>query len=148
GDTNKNGQPEEYRKMVSTILQQNGGDWLIIITGVIIFLTAIVQFIYGVSGGYKERLDIAHFSTTIKKLIHLLAWVGYLSRGIILGITGFFFVKAGILADGQYIVNTDKAFDFIGDDVGHFFFILVAAGTICYGLFMFSLGLTYDADKD
>jgi len=148
GDTNKNGQPEEYREMVTNILQHSGGNWLIVITGVIIFATAIIQFIYGITRGYKERLDIAHFSSATKKLIHLLAWVGYFSRGVILGITGFFFMKAGILSDGQYIVNTDKAFDFIGDNLGGFFFILVAAGTICYALFMFSLGVTYDADKD
>src|SRR5690606_27546039 len=42
GSTNKNGQPEEYREMVSQILQQSGGDWLIIITGIVIFATAIV----------------------------------------------------------------------------------------------------------
>jgi hypothetical protein len=45
-------------------------------------------------------------------------------------------------------VNTDKAFDFIGDQVGHVYFILVAVGTIFYGLFMFALGITYDADND
>jgi hypothetical protein len=45
------------------------------------------------------------------------------------------------------VVNTDKAFDFIGDDVGHLYFIMVAAGTICYGLFMFVFGWYYDTDK-
>ena len=48
----------------------------------------------------------------------------------------------------RYVVNTDKAFDFIGDHVGHVYFILVAIATICYGLFMFAQGITYDTDKD
>jgi hypothetical protein len=46
------------------------------------------------------------------------------------------------------LVNTDKAFYFIGDDVGHAYFIIVAIGTICYGLFMFSFGVYYDSGKD
>ena len=94
-------------------------------------ITALVQFFYGISKGYKERLNIDHFSKLTTWLTHFLAWFGYFSRGIILGIIGFFFIKAGILEDAQFVVNTDKAFDFIGDHVGHFYFIVVAAGTIC-----------------
>jgi hypothetical protein len=147
----RNVQPEDQlevqRQMVNTMLQ-NWGKWLVISIGCIICATAIIQFWYGVTRGYKERLDVDHVSLRMKGLIHFFAWVGYLARGIILGIIGFFFIKAGSLDNAQYVVNTDKAFDFIGDHVGHVYFILVAVGTICYGLFMFALGATYDADKD
>ena len=147
GNIQEDGQPEEQREMVSDMLQQSWGEWVVIGIGAVVCITAVVQFRYGVTRGYRERLDIAHFSTATKSLIHLLAWVGYLGRGIILGIIGFFFVKAGITLEAQHVVNTDKAFDFIGDHVGHVWFIAVAAATICYGLFMFALGGTYDPDK-
>jgi hypothetical protein len=65
-----------------------------------------------------------------------------------LGIIGFFLIKAAITKDAQHIVNTDKAFDFLGDDVSHFSFIAVAIATICYGIFMFAFGSFYDTDKD
>lgn len=144
----KDGVPEEEREFVGSMLQEGWGDWMIITLGVVITSTALVQFYYGITRGYKERLSIGHFSKEIKKLIHFLAWIGYLARGIIIGIIGFFFIKAGITEDAQLIVNTDKAFDFIGDHIGHLFFILVAIGTICYGFFMFFLGATYDADNN
>lgn len=35
-----------------------------------------------------------------------------------------------------------------GDHVGHVYFILVAIGTICYGIFMLAHGMAYDAEKD
>lgn len=143
----QDGQPTEEREMVGSMLQQNWGDVIIITMGVIIALTAIVQFHYGVTRGYKERLDIAHFNSRTKSLIHLFAWIGYLARGIIIGIIGFFFIKAGFLEDPGDVVNTDKAFNFLGEQVGHWAFILVALGTICYGAFMFSLGVTYDHDN-
>jgi hypothetical protein len=57
-------------------------------------------------------------------------------------------VRAGIFNNAKYVVNTDKAFDFIGDHVGHVYFIIVAIGTICYGIFMVAQGIAYDADKD
>lgn len=144
----ENGQPKAQRELVSNILQEGWGDWLIIGMGFIIAGTAIVQFFYGITQGYRERLDIAHFNNFIRYLIHFFGWIGYIARGIILGIIGFFFIKAGIVKNAQYIVNTDKAFDFIGDDIGNFYFIVVAIGTICYGLFMFALGVTYDTDND
>jgi hypothetical protein len=144
----EDGQPHELRQMVGNVLQESWGDWLIIGIGVITSITAIVQFIYGVTKGYRERLDIDHFSPRKKNIVHILAWGGYSARGIILGIIGFFFIKAGITEEAQHVVNTDKAFDFIGTYVGHVYFILVAVGTIFYGLFMFALGATYDSDKD
>lgn len=143
----EDGQPEQEREMVGSMLRESWGDAAIITMGVIILITAIVQFYYGVTRGYKERLDIAHFSKGFRNLIHLLAWIGYLARGIIIGIIGFFFIKAGILENPQHVVNTDKAFDFLGDNVGYLPFVLVAIGTICYGFFMFSLGATYDHDN-
>jgi hypothetical protein len=93
-------------------------------------------------------VDIERFSSIFRNAVHILAWVGYAGRGIILGIIGFFFLKAGITENARYIVNTDKAFDFIGDHVGHVYFILVAIATICYGSFMFVQGIAYDTDKD
>lgn len=148
GNILKNGQPEEERQMVNTIFQESWGIWLIIALGFIICLTAVVQLIYGITKGYRERQNMSHFNPVVQRLIHFLAWTGYVARSIIIGAIGFFFVKAGILENAQYVVNTDKAFDFIGDKVGHTYFILVAVGTICYGLFMFALGVTYTTQKD
>lgn len=143
-----NGRPDSERQMVHKMLAWSGGQALILAIGCIICFTAVVQFLYGVTQGYKERTDMDHFSVSAKRSVHALAWIGYSARGFILGITGFFFIKAAVLKDGQYVVNTDKAFDFIGDHVGHLYFILTAIGTIGYGLFMFVLGFTYDRDKD
>lgn len=144
----EDGEPTEQREMVGSMLRQDWGEWLIIGLGLVVIVTAVVQFTYGVTRGYKERVDIAHFNNTKKSIIHFLAWVGYFSRGFILGIIGFFFIKAGFLEEERHVVNTDKAFNFIGENVGNIPFALVAVGTICYGFFMFAMGITYDVDND
>lgn len=143
----ENGQPDELREVVRQMLRESWGDWLVIGIGAVVAVTAVVQFVYGITKGYGERLAIRHFPSGTKSLIHFLAWYGYAARGIVLGIIGFFFIKAGVVENARYVVNTDKAFDFIGDHVGHVYFILVAVGTICYGLFMFALGVTYEPKK-
>ncbi len=141
------GKPEAQRQLVSDILQESWGQGAIMLVGVIVLLVAAVQFFYGVTRGYKERLEIGHFSAAGKRMVHILGWIGYFSRGVIIGIIGFFYLKAGYMENGQDIVNTDKAFDFVGDHVGHLFFILLAIGTMCYGFFMFTLGATYNAEE-
>jgi hypothetical protein len=142
------GKPAEEQAMVHNFLQQDYGQWLVITIGFIYLVTAAIQLLYGITRGYKERVDMARFSAFIKNTIHCLAWAGYFGRGIILGIIGFFFIKAGAVKNEQWVVNTDQAFDFIGDRVGHVYFILVAIATICYGLFMLAQGIAYDTDKD
>jgi hypothetical protein len=127
-----------------------GLDWgfeLLLSAGIIICIIAIVQLGYVVTRTYVERMDIKKLDKGKTNVIHILAWTGHFARGIILGIIGFFFIKSALDSNPQLVVNTDKAFDFIGDHVGHVYFILVAAGTICYGLFMFLFGWYYDTDK-
>ncbi len=141
-------QSDAQRELIKELFSKDYGAELIITIGILICITAVVQFVYLFSKTYLERLDIDQLKPGFKKFIIVLAWIGYLARGIIVGITGFFFLKAGIYEDAGEVVNTDKAFDFIGDHIGHFSFILVAIGTIAYGLFMFSLGRYYDPDKD
>jgi hypothetical protein len=148
GSLAESGPPLDQRKLVGNLLQEDWGVWLVIGLGFIIVATALVQLIYGITSGYKERMNVEHLRSWTRKSFHALAWFGYAARAIILGIIGFFFIKAGITKNAQLVVNTDKAFDFIGDHVGHLYFILVALGTISYGLFMMVLGFYFDSDKD
>lgn len=145
---NEHGSPQQKRQMVANMLHSGWGEWLVVGLGIVIAGTAAVQLFYGVTRGYRERLNIAQFSRKKKKLILFLGVIGYVARGIILGIIGFFFIKSGILEDPGYVVNTDKAFNFIGENVGNIPFAIVAFGIICYGFFMFALGITYDVDND
>lgn len=140
------GEPVQQKALVADILQMDGGKTIVIVLGVIVLLTALILVFYGLTKRFTEPLNSSHFNKRQQIIMHGIAYAGYFSRGIILGITGFFLFKAAIKNDSTYVVNTDKAFDFIGDEVGHIYFLLVAAGTICYGVYMFILGLHYDID--
>jgi hypothetical protein len=142
------GQPREEQDAVASMLREPWGNAAVIVIGLLILVAAITQLLYGITKEYSERIDMDHFRKGIRIFTHSMAWLGYIARGIIVGIIGFFLLKAGITEDAKVVVNTDKAFDFIGDHVGHFYFILVALGTICYGIFMFIHGIAYNPDKD
>lgn len=142
------GQPYAERQMVGSLLEKDNGDVYVIIIGGITMMVALVQFIYAFTKGYMERMDIDYLASWKKTLVHIAGWAGHFARGIILGIIGFFLIKSALSNNARLVVNTDKAFDFIGDHVGHVYFILVAIGTIAYGIFMFVFGIYYDSDKD
>lgn len=144
----KTGVPVQQRALVSELLNKEWGHTALVIAGGIVLLTAVVLAFYGLSSRFTETIRSKDFSKGWKMAVHGIAYAGYLSRGIILGIIGFFYLKAAAENNSSYVVNTDKAFDFIGDHVGHPYFILVALGTICYGIYMFILGLHYDIDAD
>ncbi len=144
----EDGSPEQKREMTANMLNYDWGKWLVVGLGILIAVIAAVQLFYGITRGYRERLDIVQFSGKKKTTIFFLGLTGYIARGVILGIIGFFFMKSGVLRDAGYVVNTDKAFNFIGDHIGKIPFVIVAFGIICYGLFMFALGITYDLDND
>ncbi|MDB5231356.1 MAG: hypothetical protein JWN76_2161 [Chitinophagaceae bacterium] len=142
------GQPIVQREFTGNLLHQHWGAAILLSMGAITCITALIQFGYVIIKGYMERMDIDGLASGKKTLIHITAWAGHFGRGVILGIIGFSFIKAAISKNAMWVVNTDKAFDFIGDHIGHPWFILISLATICYGIFMFVFGLYYDSDKD
>jgi len=138
------GVPVQQRQFGNHLLESETGRTVLIAAGVIILITALVLILYGLSKRFTESIRSRDFTKKEKYIIHGIAYAGYFSRGVILSITGFFLIKAAIKNNSSYIVNTDKAFDFIGDHIGHVWFIVVAIGTIAYGVYMFILGLHFE----
>ena len=142
------GEPVQQREMVARWFENDWGPTLAATIAILVLTTALVLAFYGLSKHFTEAINVKDFSKGQKTATHIIAYAGYLSRAIILGIVGYSFFAAALTLDSNKVVNTDKAFDFIGDHVGHVYFIIVAAGTICYGIYMFVLGVHYDIDAD
>lgn len=142
------GEPTQQQSLVTDLLKTEWGRMVVIVTALILLLTALVLTFYGLSKRFTENIKAGDFTKGWTYVVHGTAYAGYLSRGVILGVIGFFFLKAAIKRNPDYVVNTDKAFDFIGDHIGPVAFLLIAMGTICYGLYMFVLGLHYDVEAD
>jgi hypothetical protein len=141
---------EDQQSMVAQVLDFPGGAWLIGMVGAITGFAGLVQFKYVAGGDYIKRINLHTMQKWKKTVTHILAWAGYIARGIILGIIGYFLISAAITADPEEVGDTDSAFDFLGDfgTVGHILFIAVALGTIGYGLFMILNGYFYSFEEE
>jgi hypothetical protein len=141
---------EDQQSMVAQVLDFPGGAWLIGLVGAATGLAGLVQFKYVAGGDYIKRINLKSMQEWMKTATHILAWAGYLARGIILAIIGYFLISAAVKGDPEEVGDTDSAFDFIGDfgTVGHIIFIAVALGTISYGLFMIINGYFYSFEDE
>jgi hypothetical protein len=141
---------EEQQIMVAQVLSFPGGAWMVGFAGAVIAFAALIQFKYVAGGEYKKRLKFQSMSKAMETAIHFFAWAGYIARGIILAVIGYFFIAAAIKADAGEIGDTDTAFDFLGDfgTPGHVVFIAVAIGTIFYGFYMILNGYYYCFEEE
>jgi hypothetical protein len=145
-----NGEGEEGQELiVAQVLEWPLGPWIVGAAGAIAVGAGFVQLKFVYDGSYNQRLDVDHFSSKQMLVIHIMAWAGYIARGVILGVIGYLIIKAAITHDPEEVGDTDSAFDSIGDlgAVGHGIFALVAIGTITYGLFMFLFARYYKFRK-
>ena len=66
--------------------------------------------------------------------------VGYFSRGVVLLIIGYFFLRAALHHNASEAIGTKEAFGFLENTFGSLLMGLVAAGLVGYGVFMFVKG--------
>lgn len=142
------GSPQQQQLLVAKVFQWWAGEWLVGLLGLLIGITGIAQFVYVFRKGYREKLVVQQISELKKKAIGSLAWLGHFARGIILLIIAYFLVVASLQSQPSEVVNTDKAFNYLGEKIGHFVFVVVAIGTICYGLYLFALSFYFDFEDD
>jgi len=126
-------------QMVSEILSQTWGQWLVGIFALFFFGKAIWQFYRAYSGKFKDKLKDQHLDQKVEKLITTFGKVGYTARGVVISIIGVLFIRAALQSDSSEAGGTKDAFEFIqqGSAYGTIILGIVALGLVAYGVFMF-----------
>ncbi|SFQ20740.1 DUF1206 domain-containing protein [Hymenobacter arizonensis] len=121
--------------LTAKVLGWPGGDWLIIILGVVIIGVAIFQVYRAYSGKFQKDVNASGLSANQEQLVYRAGQVGFTARGLVLAILGYFFVQAGQQSRASAVGGTGEAFDFLAE-MGPVVLGTVAAGLVAYGLFM------------
>ena len=95
-------------------------------------------------GDFLKKFHISSLSDeTKRKLIKNTGYAGLIARGILTSIVAYFFLKAGLSYSGassEEMKGTGEAFSFLQETTsGPWLMGTVAAGLICYGIYMFTL---------
>lgn len=123
------------RSLTATVLQWPGGDWLIILVGVVVIGAGVFQFYRAYSGQFQKDVNASRLPAGQQQLVYRTGQVGFTARGVVLGIIGYFFVQAGQQSRAGAVGSTDEAFDLLAT-MGPVVLGVVAAGLMAFGMYM------------
>jgi hypothetical protein len=135
---------QEQQLFVAQVLDWPAGVWIVGGAGVILAIVAVIQLVLLIRREYMVEIDRDGLSPALCNVVHGLAWWGYLARGVILTVLGYFLLRAALTLDPEEVGDTDTAFDTIGGGwVGDTAFAIVALGTIAFGAYMYMCAIYY-----
>lgn len=135
-----NGQAEKgggntSQTLTATVLGWPGGDWLIMLVGVVIIGVGLYQLYRAYSGRFQKDVNASQLPAGQQQLVYRTGQVGFTARGVVLGLIGYFFVQAGQQSRAGAVGSTDEAFDLLAA-MGPAVLGVVAAGLVAFGLHM------------
>jgi hypothetical protein len=136
GSSTDNG--DAQKTMISKVLEYPTGGWIVGLLAVIITVNGVSQIYKGISQRFMENVNF--YNGDRAGLYKKAGIIGYISRGMVLIIIAYFFVKAALHKNANEVEGTKGAFDFLEDNFGTALMGIVALGLLAYGVFMFIKG--------
>jgi hypothetical protein len=129
---------DSNEKLAGELINKPFGQVLVGITAIIMFISGIVQLFNAFSGKYKKYVQSAQHKSHIASLLIKAGRLGYAARGIVWFIIGWLFLKAAVKSSPGQAGGSGDVFQWLQRwDHGDVLLAIVAAGLICYGIFMF-----------
>jgi len=120
---------------VAKLLQQPAGEWLVGILAVAAIFKGLYQIYKGYTNKFGQAVRDGHVRAEIKKTYHHLGKFGYIARGIVFAIVGYFLFKAAISSNASQAGGTEEVFGFLSATGGPWLMGIIAIGLAGYGLF-------------
>lgn len=116
------------------VLQLPGGPIFLGLVGVGVAIAGIAFIVMGVRRSFRNKIDIPHHG--IGRGISGLGVVGFIAKGVALGIVGTLLLAAAITTDPEAAGGLDGAVDaLLGQQYGPWLVGATGVGFIAYGLF-------------
>ena len=130
------GSPDGYTARVMSL---PAGPLLVGLVGAVIVVVGLVLAYFGLARNFRETMSHQGRSGRVGRAYVLLGVVGYVSRGIAIGLVGGLFVYAALTHDPQKSGGLDQALeDVLAQPFGAPALVLMALGLACFGLFCFA----------
>jgi hypothetical protein len=125
--------------MTADLMKQTAGQWLVAAVGIVIIVVGVMQVKRGVTKSFTKDLKGGATSGTSGTAVERFGQVGYISKGIAIGVVGILFVWAAWDHDPKKAGGLDTALRTILDQpFGPFLLGAIALGIIAFGLYCFA----------
>lgn len=126
---------ESTSSMSATLLASPGGVFLVIAIGIGVFIAGVSFVVIGVRQGFKKQLTVP--PRPVGTVVVTLGVVGYVAKGIALGVVGVLFVVAAVTNDSEQASGLDGALKALaGLPYGVVVLSAVGVGLIAYGVYL------------
>jgi len=130
------GSGSSRQSLAAEAMSQPFGQWIVGIIGAIVIGKGLYQFYKGLAEKFNDKVNDQGVDRDIKKTYDIAGKVGYIARGVVLSLIGFFVVKAAVEAQPGNVKGTGGIFDFLQTTGGPWLMGLIALGLVGYGIFM------------
>jgi len=119
------------------LLATPGGVFLLVLIGLIVAGIGIAFIVRGITRAFEKYLDLP--PDPVRKGIVTFGVVGYIAKGIAVGVAGVLFVVAAVTANPEQAGGLDAALHTLASlPFGPIILWIVGAGLVIYGLFCFA----------
>jgi hypothetical protein len=127
---------QSQQHTASGVLAWPGGQVIVVVTGLIIIAVGVAGMIKGVTKSFSEEIDTSSMSPVARKGVARLGEVGYITKGVALGVVGGLLSYAALTFERQKAQGLDRALHTIlAQPFGRFLLTAVALGFMAFGLF-------------
>ena len=127
---------QSERQTTSGVLAWPAGQVIVVITGLIIIGVGVAGMVKGVTKSFSEEIDTSSMSPVARKGVARLGQVGYIAKGVALGVVGGLLSYAALTFERRKAQGLDGALHTIlAQPFGRFLLTAVALGFMAFGLF-------------
>ena len=126
---------QSQRQATSGVLDWPGGRVIVVVVGLVIVAVAVAHIVKAVRKSFLDDLDTSSMSRAARKGVERLGELGYVAKGVALGLIGGLLTYATVTLDRQR-TGLDGAMQTIAEQpFGKFLLTAVAAGFVAFGVF-------------
>ena len=123
------------------LMEQPFGVWLVGMVGVIIIGYGAYELYSGIKEKFMAEFKIIEMNNMERKIARIAGKIGLISRGIVLGMIGFFFIRTAYTNNPDESKGLDGALtELASQPFGKFLLAIVAIGLILYGVYQIIRG--------
>ena len=127
---------QSQQQATSGVLGWPGGRVIVIVAGLVIIGVGVAAIVKGVQKSFAEEIDTSPLSPTLRTAVARLGQMGYIAKGLALGVVGGLLSYATLTFDPQKAQGLDGAMQTIlAQPFGRFLLTAVALGFAAFGLF-------------
>ena len=128
---------ESTQSFSAQLMATPGGVFLLVLVGLIVAAIGIAFIVRGITRAFTKHLDLP--PDPAGKGIVTFGVVGYIAKGIAIGVAGILFIVAAVTANPEEAGGLDAALHTLAElPFGPIILWIVGAGLIIYGLFCFA----------